>query len=134
LTFPRIINMSRDFSHQVLSFAIQKLQSAGYRLVSVADCLGQAPYLNTQPPGQRDVRAQVLLFTWLSLNEPFPRQAGLVERVQEPDPEFTLAIKHPASPQTYFFLSLTTYVGDAPTLRSFSHPCKSLSTIRSSLT
>ncbi|KAJ2928674.1 hypothetical protein H1R20_g8388, partial [Candolleomyces eurysporus] len=40
--------------HQVLAFAIQKLQSAGYKLVSVADCLGQAPYLNTQPPGERD--------------------------------------------------------------------------------
>lgn len=31
--------------HVVLPYAIQKLQGAGYKLVTVAECLGMAPYL-----------------------------------------------------------------------------------------
>jgi len=41
-------------AHQVLPYAIQKLQAAGYRLVSLAECLGMDPYLSTQAPGTRD--------------------------------------------------------------------------------
>ncbi|KAF8896035.1 carbohydrate esterase family 4 protein [Infundibulicybe gibba] len=41
-------------AHQVLPYAISKLQQAGYRLVSVAECLGMSAYQNTGPPGVRD--------------------------------------------------------------------------------
>ena len=34
----------------VASHAIKVLQSAGYKLVTVAECLGQQPYLSTGPP------------------------------------------------------------------------------------
>ncbi|KAF6765800.1 carbohydrate esterase family 4 protein [Ephemerocybe angulata] len=39
---------------QVLPFAIQKLQAAGYRLVSVAECVGKPAYINVGPPQARD--------------------------------------------------------------------------------
>ena len=50
-----------NYRHQVLSFAIQKLQAAGYRLVSVADCLGMPPYLWTGTPQHRHVSHFLLL-------------------------------------------------------------------------
>ena len=34
----------------VAPHAIKVLQSAGYKLVTVAECLGQQPYLSTGPP------------------------------------------------------------------------------------
>lgn len=40
--------------HQVLGHAIAKLQAAGYRLVSVADCLGRPAYSFTGHPQDRD--------------------------------------------------------------------------------
>jgi len=39
---------------QVLPYAIQKLKAAGYRLVSLSDCVGLPPYQRTQAPGTRD--------------------------------------------------------------------------------
>jgi len=39
---------------QVLPYAIQKLQAAGYRLVTLAECVGLPPYQSTQAPGVRD--------------------------------------------------------------------------------
>ncbi|KAG6812666.1 hypothetical protein H0H92_001424 [Tricholoma furcatifolium] len=42
---------------EVLPHAIQVLQGAGYKLVSVAECLGMEPYLSQVQPSQRDVRA-----------------------------------------------------------------------------
>jgi len=39
---------------QVLPYALQKLQAAGYRLVSLAECTGYQPYQRTQAPGVRD--------------------------------------------------------------------------------
>jgi len=41
-------------AHQVLPFAIKELQAAGYRLVSLAECVNMAPYQRTQAPGTRD--------------------------------------------------------------------------------
>ncbi|KAJ7881104.1 carbohydrate esterase family 4 protein [Mycena olivaceomarginata] len=38
----------------VLPYAIKKLQAAGYKLVTVAECLGMAPYTSVGPLGQRD--------------------------------------------------------------------------------
>ncbi|PPQ69529.1 hypothetical protein CVT26_001787 [Gymnopilus dilepis] len=40
--------------HQVLPFAIQQLQAAGYRLVTLADCLGLPAYQSTSAPGTPD--------------------------------------------------------------------------------
>ena len=34
----------------VAPHAIKVLRSAGYKLVTVAECLGQQPYLSTEPP------------------------------------------------------------------------------------
>ena len=43
------------FRHDVLPYAIKVLQKAGYKLVTVAECLGQQPYLSVGPPSQPDV-------------------------------------------------------------------------------
>ncbi|KIY67074.1 carbohydrate esterase family 4 protein [Cylindrobasidium torrendii FP15055 ss-10] len=40
--------------HQVLGQAIDVLQQAGYNLVTVAECLGMAPYTNQKDYGSRD--------------------------------------------------------------------------------
>ncbi|KAF9480888.1 carbohydrate esterase family 4 protein [Pholiota conissans] len=40
--------------HQVLPFAIQKLQAAGYKLVTVAQCLGKQPYQSVVAAGTPD--------------------------------------------------------------------------------
>ena len=47
-------------SYQVIPYAIQQLQQAGYRLVSVAECLGKPAYLNVGPPQNRDVRTPAI--------------------------------------------------------------------------
>jgi len=39
---------------QVLPYAIEKLQAAGYRLVSLSECTGLPPYQSVQAPGVRD--------------------------------------------------------------------------------
>ncbi|KAG8686469.1 Carbohydrate esterase 4 protein, partial [Ceratobasidium sp. 395] len=39
---------------QVLPYAIQKLQAAGYQLVTVAECLGKQPYQSVGSPTPRD--------------------------------------------------------------------------------
>ncbi|KAF9036841.1 chitin deacetylase [Panaeolus papilionaceus] len=41
-------------AHQVVAYAIQRLQSAGYRLVTVAECLGKSPYQSVGQPSPRD--------------------------------------------------------------------------------
>jgi peptidoglycan/xylan/chitin deacetylase (PgdA/CDA1 family) len=41
--------------HQVLPYAISRLQNAGYRLVTLSECLGgKAPYQSVGPRGTRD--------------------------------------------------------------------------------
>lgn len=42
-------------SEQVVPYAIQRLQQAGYRLVTLAECLGQQPYQWVGEPQTRDV-------------------------------------------------------------------------------
>ncbi|TFK16941.1 carbohydrate esterase family 4 protein, partial [Coprinopsis marcescibilis] len=49
------LNHETSGEHQVLPYAIQKLQAAGYRLVSVAECLGIQPYQKVSAPSARDV-------------------------------------------------------------------------------
>ena len=44
------------FRHVVLPYAIEVLQKAGYELVTVAECLGESPYLRVDAPSARDVR------------------------------------------------------------------------------
>ncbi|KJA21062.1 carbohydrate esterase family 4 protein [Hypholoma sublateritium FD-334 SS-4] len=41
-------------AHQVLPYAIQTLQAAGYKLVTLAECLGKAPYQSVVAPSTRD--------------------------------------------------------------------------------
>ncbi|KAH9481128.1 Chitin deacetylase [Psilocybe cubensis] len=41
-------------AHQVLPFAIQQLQKAGYKLVSLAECTGLPAYQSVTTPGVRD--------------------------------------------------------------------------------
>ncbi|KAF8954967.1 carbohydrate esterase family 4 protein [Flammula alnicola] len=41
-------------THQVLPFAIQKLQAAGYKLVTLAECLGKNPYQSVVAPSNPD--------------------------------------------------------------------------------
>ena len=46
-------------AHQVLPYAINLLQSKGYKLVTVAECLGLPAYQWTTTPGTKDVSDQV---------------------------------------------------------------------------
>lgn len=48
-------------SQQVLPYAIQKLQAAGYRLVTLAECLGQQPYQWVGTPQTKDVSHFLLI-------------------------------------------------------------------------
>ncbi|KAG8712548.1 Carbohydrate esterase 4 protein [Ceratobasidium sp. 394] len=41
-------------AHQVVPYAIQKLQAAGYKLVTLAECLGEQPYQSVGAPGTPD--------------------------------------------------------------------------------
>ena len=41
--------------HQVLPYAIKKLQAAGYKLVSLAECTGLPAYQSVTTPSVRDV-------------------------------------------------------------------------------
>ncbi|KAK7695570.1 hypothetical protein QCA50_000206 [Cerrena zonata] len=41
-------------AHEVLPYAIQRLQNAGYRLVTLAECLGMQPYQSVGAPGTPD--------------------------------------------------------------------------------
>ncbi|CAE6412646.1 unnamed protein product [Rhizoctonia solani] len=41
-------------AHEVIPYAIQKLQAAGYRLVTLAECLGQQPYQSVGSPQTPD--------------------------------------------------------------------------------
>ncbi|KAG8767249.1 Carbohydrate esterase 4 protein [Ceratobasidium sp. 428] len=41
-------------AHEVVPYAIQKLQAAGYKLVTLAECLGEQPYQSTGAPGTPD--------------------------------------------------------------------------------
>ena len=56
----------QKFSHQVLPYAIKKLQAAGYRLVTVSECTGLQPYQSVQAPGIRDVSYQMMLLILLN--------------------------------------------------------------------
>ncbi|KAF7424024.1 Carbohydrate esterase 4 protein [Pleurotus ostreatus] len=47
-------------SQQVIPYAIQKLQAAGYRLVTLAECLGQQPYQWVGTPQTKDSSWTVL--------------------------------------------------------------------------
>ncbi|TFK18983.1 glycoside hydrolase/deacetylase [Coprinopsis marcescibilis] len=48
-------------SNEVLPHAIYLLQKSGYRLVTVAECLGKSPYQSRKAPATRDVRNIFLL-------------------------------------------------------------------------
>ncbi|KAK0184713.1 carbohydrate esterase family 4 protein [Armillaria mellea] len=48
-------------STTVLPHALDKLLGAGYKLVTVAECLGKPPYLNVGPPSVKDA-------TWVCVN------------------------------------------------------------------
>lgn len=51
-----ILNFAETTAHQVLPYAIQQLKAAGYRLVTVAECLGKPAYQSVVAPSARDVR------------------------------------------------------------------------------
>ncbi|KXN82672.1 Peptidoglycan-N-acetylglucosamine deacetylase [Leucoagaricus sp. SymC.cos] len=42
-------------AHQVLPYALEKLSKAGYKMVSVAECVGLPPYQSVGSPAVRDV-------------------------------------------------------------------------------
>ncbi|TFK96220.1 hypothetical protein BDV98DRAFT_516150, partial [Pterulicium gracile] len=46
---------------ELVPYAIEKLQGAGYKLVTVAECMGEGPYQLIQAPGKKDVRRRMLL-------------------------------------------------------------------------
>jgi len=60
----------------VLPYAIQTLQSAGYRLVTVAECVGEAPYSSVGQPKSRNVGTFALVCRGTA-DEPITLTAGL---------------------------------------------------------
>ena len=52
------------YRHLVLPYAIEVLIKAGYKLVTVAECLGESPYLRVDAPSARDVRFFFFFFFW----------------------------------------------------------------------
>ena len=73
--------------HQVLPYAIQKLQAAGYQLVTLAECLEMPAYQSVVAPGTPDVSpllAFFLLILWrlsdptLPLHLPFAVKLALL--------------------------------------------------------
>lgn len=44
------------FSHDVIPYAIKELKKAGYKLVTVAECLGEKAYTSSGAPEKRTVR------------------------------------------------------------------------------
>jgi len=67
-------------SHQVLPYAIQKLQQAGYQLVTLAECLDMAPYQSVQAPGTRDVSSYIFESQIPFLNPAYLSQPGTVKQ------------------------------------------------------
>jgi hypothetical protein len=47
--------------HQTLQYAITKLKNAGYKLVTVAECVGKSPYQSVAAPQSRTVSLPILL-------------------------------------------------------------------------
>lgn len=50
------------YRHDVIPYAVKVLKEAGYQLVTVAECLGQDPYLSVDAPSARDVC--LVFFSW----------------------------------------------------------------------
>lgn len=50
-------------SHQTLQYAINKLKGAGYKLVTVAECVGKQPYQSVADPQSRTVSTQTLYYS-----------------------------------------------------------------------
>lgn len=77
-------------AHQVLPFAIQKLQAAGYKLVTLAECLGQPAYQSTSAPGTPDVSLSFILCSLTSLlKKPYlPSLPGIAEAIIAEPPFF----------------------------------------------
>jgi hypothetical protein len=55
-------------AYEVIPYAIEKLQNAGYQLVTLAECLGEQPYQSVGAPSARDVRLFFLHFPSSSAN------------------------------------------------------------------
>lgn len=58
--FSKLLQFHRS---QVVPFAIKLLQSKGYKLVTLAECLGKSPYQWTAAPGTPDVCHDLNRFT-----------------------------------------------------------------------
>ena len=57
-----VIDMNPDTTaFSVLPYVIDRLQEAGYDLVTVAECLGATPYKSEGAPGTPDVKSTLLL-------------------------------------------------------------------------
>ncbi|PPQ91640.1 hypothetical protein CVT25_013195 [Psilocybe cyanescens] len=54
LTRTRSSVLQETTAHEVLPYVISKLQGAGYKLVTLSECLNTSPYLKTGAPSTRD--------------------------------------------------------------------------------
>ena len=81
-------------AYDVLPYAIDRLQSAGYQLVTVAECLGMEPYQNVGQAQTNDVRL------YLCYNVTFlTPMTGFLELL-----DAWLRNEHPSYPD-YFYVS-----------------------------
>lgn len=75
-------------SEEILPHAIKVLKDAGYKLVTLSECIGQEPYRFTNPPAERDVSSTMhpLLNTSSGLIGTSCRTPGLAKA--SPCPEY----------------------------------------------
>lgn len=64
----QFVNSNIYNSHEVLPHAISVLQAKGYRLVTLAECLGQPAYQSVGAPSVRDVSPSIRLLSVLVNN------------------------------------------------------------------
>lgn len=55
--FPLLTKGTSPSRHKLLPHAISVLQKAGYKLVTLSECLGKPAYKSTGSPAKRDVSA-----------------------------------------------------------------------------
>ena len=69
-----MVDSHYNLSYDVLPFAIAELKKAGYKMVTLAECLGKPPYQNVTTPGTPDVSTAVASPSSLPLTMPVSRR------------------------------------------------------------
>jgi hypothetical protein len=109
------------YSHQVLPYVISRLQGAGYRLVTVAECLGvSSPYQRAGPAGTPDVSIDSL-GSRLSIDHP-SRRVGPADSTRDVYSSFTLFLHQLQSWTESSYLAAAFHVNKCRYLQDSTRP------------